>query len=155
MTQFNDLLIATARIGRLRFIFFTLLYFLVYVVMASACLWALVNVVNDRPDWSMGNWPIAVIIVLYVVGLIPHQIPSRRRLADCDLSPNWSLLLFLPLLNAPLLALLLTKPGSATQNRYGHPPTKNPPFVRTAIVILALITCVVVYGLVVFIEALF
>lgn len=64
---------------------------------------------------------IASIAALFLMVVFTFSLYARR-LHDLNKTAWWSLLLFVPLANFILIIILILKPGTKGENRYGSPP---------------------------------
>lgn len=105
------------RIGRVRYLAYGLINSLisVLVVAFSAGLLA-----------AKGNVLfVAIGGIAYLVMIVYSIILMKRRLNDLDKSGWLGLLMIVPLVNFVMALYLLFGSGTAGQNRFGPPPTKN------------------------------
>ncbi|NHZ78683.1 DUF805 domain-containing protein [Massilia sp. CCM 8695] len=109
---------ARGRIGRLRY--------LVYATVPSTLVVAPVCLLID---WlGLAERPVAVQLLLLVLAIAVAAVlalMTRRRLRDLGQPGWWTLILLLPPINLLLIGFLLVRPGDASRNRYGPPPSDN------------------------------
>jgi len=109
----------TGRIGRLRFLAFALV---VWVIGALAGFFAFAIGLSSATDAGVGA---AAVLVILTGGLAAFLISLSawvRRLHDLDQTGWLLLLMFIPLVGLPMLVVLLFAPGTAGPNRYGPQP---------------------------------
>ena len=108
----------TGRIGRLRFLLFLLV---VWVIGALAYSFALAVGFDAATNAGAG----AAVLVFLTGGLAAFLVSLSawvRRLHDLDQSGWLVLLAFIPLVNLAMLLILLLAPGTPAPNRYGPQP---------------------------------
>jgi uncharacterized membrane protein YhaH (DUF805 family) len=112
----------SGRIGRLRFLAYSLGFYIVFVVVAG--LVGGIAGVSGASEGNFGAFGIVAILfgvvafVLYAVGAIVLLI---QRSHDMDLSGWWSIAAFIPLVGL----LWVFKGGTRGINRWGAPPPPN------------------------------
>jgi uncharacterized membrane protein YhaH (DUF805 family) len=113
------------RIGRLRYISYNMLmYLLVFVIAIPICL--LGTLVGN-----MGEGGVYLVLLLMHTPLtLVGFVLMRRRLNDIGHSGWFSLLVFIPFVVFPVLLYLLCAPGTAGPNAFGPKPEKNSMMVR-------------------------
>lgn len=130
-----DILNSRGRLGRLRFLNYSLLIFIVWAVIGagSNVLWGLYY-----PGWhdALSLLMIFVSIIASVMGIII----CTRRLNDFNATGWWMLIFFVPIVTPVMLLLMLLLPGTQGENRFGPAPPKNSKFMyATLLLILSLL----------------
>lgn len=115
----------SGRIGRLRFLAYSLAWAIAAGVLAS-----LVGFIMGLSGAIMLGFFMSM-----AIAMVPMFVLAVRRLNDLDVSGWWSLLVLVPVVNIGMLIYNLFWPGSADSNRYGPAPGAN----TVPVVIAALI----------------
>lgn len=116
------------RIGRLRYLAYSLAWGLVATVL-SGVVGAIMGLTGSLAAMMLG------FIISVAIGLVPMFTLAVRRLNDLNVRGWWSLLLLVPLVNLAVVIYTLFWPGSSGSNRFGPAPVAN----TTPVVIAALI----------------
>lgn len=134
-TYAPQLFAINGRIGRLRYLAYSLVYALlawvvmfVLAIVTGASL--LSGVLGGDPAGTMAAG-FGMMLLINVPFMIITFMLARRRLNDLDLSGWFGLLLIIPLVNALFALYLIFAPGSKNSNRFGPRPGPN----STAVVI--------------------
>lgn len=115
------------RIGRLRYLAYSMLGFLAYIPML-----AVVGVSSLDDPSNLGVLSGVVMALSYIVILVWTFILARRRFNDLNMTGWLSVTMLVPLLNLiPVLALLFM-PGTKTSNKFGARPAANSTGVKIA-----------------------
>ena len=118
------LLSASGRIGRLRYLAYSLVASLVigvFIAIASLIL------------GGAGESTLLIILgLLYIPLIIYTVLLAKRRLNDLDKSGWWQLLYLVPIVGILLAFYMLLWPGTKGANNYGPQPTKNSALVVVA-----------------------
>lgn len=126
-----DILNSRGRLGRLRFLKYSLLIFIIWVAIgaASNVLWTLYY-----PEWhdALSLFMIFVLIMLSVMGIIF----CTRRLNDFNATGWWMLIFFVPIATPIMLLLMLLLPGTQGENRFGPAPPKNSKYVYVSLLVM-------------------
>lgn len=112
----------TGRIGRLRYLAYSLVWGLLITVIGSI----MMAVVGGAAGL------VAMFLVLgliYIGGVVSMFTLAVRRLNDLGQRGWWSLLLLVPFANLALAVYMLFWPGSAGNNQFGPQPVANSPAV--------------------------
>lgn len=125
-TQFNSSpLSANGRFGRLAYLGWNMLVFLVTILFAFVvgAIMAIVapNLALSTTDGSL-SIPLIIIFTIFYIALIYFSfIFAIRRLHDLNKTGWLSLLILIPLINFLFILYLIFAPGSDGINNYGHP----------------------------------
>ncbi len=108
------------RIGRLRYLAFTMvMVFVMYFAMAIITAIAL-------PQAGDGMTLLILLVSLLSLASVPIGLMFMiQRLHDMNASGWWSLLMFVPAVNALMGLVLLFAPGTRGDNRFGLQPKPN------------------------------
>lgn len=119
----------SGRIGRVRYIAFSVLATLIFYVFLIALIMIAGGGFASLMQGGAGTG-FFVALGLGLLGVIPlmvfHFGLMRRRLNDLDQTGWLVLLAFVPLVNLAFTIYILVAPGSASSNKYGAAPSKNP-----------------------------
>ncbi|WP_051311310.1 DUF805 domain-containing protein [Zooshikella ganghwensis] len=112
------------RIGRLRFLVYSMLYqFLLALIFGISA-----GIISTIDKSSAGEMPIiigALIGLVVIVSIWVALVPVKRRLHDMDCTAWWAIIYFIPLIQFVFYLVLLFAPGTAVSNRFGPKPDKN------------------------------
>lgn len=126
-----DILNSRGRIGRLRFLKYSLLIFIIWAAIAAASntLWSLYYT-----GWhdALSLFMIVVTIMVSVMGFII----CTRRLNDFNATGWWMLIFFVPIATPIMLLLMLLLPGTQGENRFGPVPPKNSKCVYVSLLLM-------------------
>ncbi|MBO0654186.1 DUF805 domain-containing protein [Streptomyces triculaminicus] len=98
----------SGRAGRPEFWMFTLISFVISIVLAVI-------------DSALGTAPVIGLVYSLAV-LLPGLAVGTRRLHDIDRSGWWLLLALIPLLGSIVLLVFFALPGTPGENSYGPKP---------------------------------
>ncbi len=126
------------RIGRLRYLAYSLVYGLlawiaVFVLTMVTGASLLSGAMGGDPATAMGVG-FGMMVLINIPFLIIAFVLARRRLNDLDLSGWFGVFMIIPLVNVLFALYLIFAPGSKAGNRFGPRPGPN----STAVVIGAL-----------------
>ncbi len=105
------------RLGRLAYLARLLMGFIVFVVPALL----LATLSNQLPRF----WLLLLLLAIALPFLAYFIWVSVRRLHDVNLRAWWLLLVVVPYVDLAMVAYMVLKKGSVTENKYGEPPTKR------------------------------
>lgn len=125
----------TGRIGRLRYLAFSLVWGVLVTVAAMVLFYTSILLAG------IVGMAIAMVLV-YVGALVPMFALVVRRLNDLNQRGWWSLLLLVPFANIGLAIYMLCWPGTAGMNRFGPAPVANTPLVVAGAISLPVMTLV-------------
>lgn len=117
------------RIGRLRYLVYSLVPAVVLLMLLACVLWLLAPERGLRSALAAGAAGAALGVLV---------VMTRRRLGDVALPAWWALLVLVPLVNVGLGAYLLYRRGDAGGNLYGAPPSENTTLVAAGVWVLLL-----------------
>tara|TARA_R110002012_G_scaffold166346_2_gene329726 strand:+ start:11967 stop:12440 length:474 start_codon:yes stop_codon:yes gene_type:complete len=126
-----DILNSRGRLGRLRFLKYSLLIFIIWAVIGatSNVLW---NLYYTGWHDALSLFMIFVSIIASVMGIII----CTRRLNDFNATGWWMLLFFVPIVTPIMLLLMLLLPGTQGENRFGPTPPKNNKFTYVTVFLM-------------------
>ncbi|MBR2514274.1 MAG: DUF805 domain-containing protein [Halomonas sp.] len=126
-----DISNSLGRLGRLRFLKYSLLIFIIWAAIASASniLW---NLYYTGWHEALSLFMIFVSIIASVMGVIF----CTRRLNDFNATGWWMLIFFVPIATPIMLLLMLLLPGTKGENRFGPAPQKNSKFVYVTVFLM-------------------
>ncbi len=122
----------SGRLGRIRFLAYTIIAYIVTVVAAGVLLAVLAAVIGANNPVAFGT---LAFLLYFLPLLISGFVLAKRRLNDMDQSGWLGLLLLIPLVHFFFWLFLLFAPGTRGPNRYGAEPSAN----NTALIVVACI----------------
>ncbi len=122
------------RIGRIRYLAYSLIAMLVYGFVVSIIAAIAIPSISGASEAMMGF----VIIALYAPLIIFSIFLMKRRLNDLNMSGWWQLIAYIPFIGALFALYMLIWPGKKESNKYGPPPTKNSPVLVLAGLVMPL-----------------
>ncbi len=129
LTYTPRVLAANGRIGRLRYMAYSMVLVL-GVVMLGGIVAAIMMAIN--PGFML------LLLLLAIPAFVYSILLGKRRLNDRDQSGWWILLMFIPLINLILYLYLIFAPGTAGSNSYGPKPSENTVLVNIGAAIFVL-----------------
>lgn len=112
------LLSSNGRIGRLRYLGYSLIAMIIFgFILGLIASLAIPNM----PETSA----MIMMVVLYIPLLVFSIIFAKRRFNDLNHSGWWQLIIYIPFVGILVALYLLLWPGTKGSNNYGPPPTKN------------------------------
>ncbi len=110
------------RLGRLRFIAYSILFSTALYIVAAISLAA----VATAPDSALGPAITTGVMGLLVIAvLVVTVMLTSQRLHDTDSSGLWVVLMVVPIVSLLLTLYLWFWPGTKGANKYGNPPPPN------------------------------
>ena len=128
VTQKVRIFSLTQRIGRLRYLAYLLVSYLVLPFMGGMLSSLLVGVLSISGLMSPTTFGPTLMLIVYSPVVIATFIFTVRRLHDLDRSGWQSILLFIPIINLIIIIALMLVAGEQQTNRFGPPPGKNTAF---------------------------
>ena len=126
------LLSARGRLGRLRYLGYSVALGLLVNLAAGLLGGIAVVFLEDAPDELLMA---VIIVILAAPAVLISILLGIQRLHDFAASGWWSLLTLAPLANLVLYLVLLIMPGTQGANRFGDPPPPN----TLGVILLALV----------------
>jgi uncharacterized membrane protein YhaH (DUF805 family) len=124
------------RLGRARYFLASIGYYFVFI-LAMFLVGIIVGALN-LPEVIMQVFMVPVFLAYIIFG----TFLVVKRIHDLDWSAWWLLLLIVPLANLVMIFLMLFKPGSEGENRFGLPP--RPAKNAVLMIVLALMLIVAI-----------
>lgn len=122
---------AQGRIGRLRYLAYGLLSYLV-LIPVFMLIGLAAGFSGGDPEAGMGvlgGIGILIGVIAYIFLVVYAFMLAKRRFNDLGQSGWLSLLFIIPLVNMIVGLFLIFAPGKPVTNQYGQPPAKNPVWV--------------------------
>ncbi len=134
----------SGRLGRLRYLVYSVVSMLAVGVIASFAM-GIIAAVGGHPPATPDDEPTLAMFAFYLIAGLPILILSlmfaMRRLHDMNLSGWFVLLMLIPFVSAIFSLVLLFWPGTQGPNRFGPPPPPNSTGIKigAALVILLMV----------------
>ena len=115
MESLKKLFTSNGRVGRLEFVRFILLFFIIILAIPSVIVVMDLYTEETSILFSFLTLPLIILVILSVLITI-------RRLHDIDCTGWWFFIKIIPLVNVIFYAVLLFKKGTEGNNKYGDQP---------------------------------
>lgn len=115
----------SGRIGRLRYIGYGSLIFLVWGVIIGVI--GVIGALLFKSSATAGMLMTTLLVLSYIPLVVYMFVLAKRRLNDLDNTGWLALLLFIPLVGFLFSLYMWFAPGTNGRNRFGPMPAQNPP----------------------------